>query len=155
MNLEDLDVNSFSIRECLLEEVEAVLDLWRRAEATPSATDNAENLRRAITESNARMLVAEAEGQLVGTILGTFDGWRGNIYRLAVLPCHRRQGVARALVAVVEGQLARLGARRITALVEKDHSCATGFWHSVGYGLDTRIVRHVRTLPEDGPGWND
>jgi ribosomal protein S18 acetylase RimI-like enzyme len=128
-----------------MEEVEAVLDLWRQAQATPSITDNAEDLRR-VVDGPANVLVAEVEGQIVGSIIGTFDGWRGNIYRLAVHPRVRRRGVARALVAEVEKRLARQGARRITALVEKDHPWATGFGTAVGYDRDTRIVRHVRSL---------
>ena len=88
----------------------------------------------------------EVEGQIVGSIIGTFDGWRGNIYRMAVRPNYRRRGIARALVAEVEKRLVRQGAKRITALVEKDHPWATSFWQAVGYGQDSRIVRHVRNL---------
>src|SRR4051794_23836521 len=62
----------------------------------------------------------------------------------SVHPDCRRRGVARALVAEVEKWLARQGAKRITALVEKDHPWATGFWQAVGYGVDQRIARHVR-----------
>jgi ribosomal protein S18 acetylase RimI-like enzyme len=139
-------MSDFIIRECRSEEVVAVLELWQQADATPSVTDNADDLRRAVANAPANVLVAEVEGQIVGSIIGTFDGWRGNIYRLAVLPSYRRRGVARALVAEVEKWLARQGAKRITALVEKNHPWATGFWQAVGYGLDSRIVRHVRSL---------
>jgi hypothetical protein len=38
------------------------------------------------------------------------------------------------------------GAKRITALVEKDQPRAMNFWQAVGYLVDERIVRHVRTL---------
>jgi ribosomal protein S18 acetylase RimI-like enzyme len=144
--MSDLGLASFSIRECRPEEVEFVLALWRQAEATPSVTDNADDLRRAVSDSEASVLVAEVDGQLVGSIIGTFDGWRGNIYRLAVHPSYRRRGIARALVAEVEKRLAQQGTKRITALVEKNHPWATGFWQTVGYGLDSRIVRHVRSL---------
>ncbi|HEV3262007.1 MAG TPA: GNAT family N-acetyltransferase, partial [Gemmataceae bacterium] len=100
----------------------------------------------AVAESSTLVLVAEVEGGLAGSIIGTFDGWRGNIYRLAVHPDRRRQGVARALVAEVEKRLAQQGAKRITALVEKDHPFAMPFWEAVGYRVDERIVRRVRTL---------
>jgi ribosomal protein S18 acetylase RimI-like enzyme len=139
-------VTSFSIRDCHVEEVQAVLELWRQANATPSVTDTAVDVRRAVTESSANFLVAEIDGRIVGSIIGTFDGWRGNIYRLAVHPDHRRKGIARALVNEVEKRLAEQGAKRVTALVEKDHPLATGFWQAVGYEADSRIVRHVRSL---------
>jgi len=77
--------------------------------------------------------------------IGTFDGWRGNLYRLAVHPHFRRRGIARVLVVEVEKRLLQRGAKRVTALVAKDHSWATDFWQAVGYGLDSRIVRHVRS----------
>ena len=135
-----------SIRACRLEDIGVVLELWRQADATPGVTDTADDLGRAITESPAHVLVAEVGRRLVGSIIGAFDGWRGNIYRLAVHPDHRRQGVARALVGEVEKRLARQGARRITALVEKDHPWAMSFWEAVGYRVDERIVRRVRNL---------
>jgi ribosomal protein S18 acetylase RimI-like enzyme len=142
--MSDPSVINDSIRQCRPEEAEAVLELWRQAEATPGVTDNAADIRRAISESRANVLVAEVEGQLVASIIGTFDGWRGNIYRLAVHPRYRRRGIARALVAEIERRLARQGAKRITALVERDHAWATGFWQAVGYAPDNRIARHVR-----------
>jgi ribosomal protein S18 acetylase RimI-like enzyme len=135
-----------SVRACRLEDVQEVLELWRQANATPSVTDTAEDLQRAVAASAANVLVAEIGGRLVGSIIGTFDGWRGNIYRLAVHPQYRRRGVARALVAEVERKLAGQGAKRITALVEKDQATAMSFWEAAGYQVDQRIVRRVRTL---------
>ena len=88
----------------------------------------------------------DSQGQLVGSIIGSFDGWRGNIYRLVVLPEHRRQGIAHALVGEVESRLRQAGARRITALVEQAHPQAVSFWEATSFERDTRIVRYVRTL---------
>jgi ribosomal protein S18 acetylase RimI-like enzyme len=90
--------------------------------------------------------VVEAEGRLIGSIIGSFDGWRGNIYRLAVHPDFRRRGIARVLVREVEQRLARQGARRITAWVEQEHSWAMGFWRATGYEIDARMVRFMNDL---------
>ena len=80
---------SLSIRACRPEDIEGVLELWRQADATPGVTDTADDLRRAVADSPAHVLVADVERRLVGSIIGAFDGWRGNIYRLAVHPGDR------------------------------------------------------------------
>jgi ribosomal protein S18 acetylase RimI-like enzyme len=143
--------NDLVLRRCRLDEADAVLTLWRHAGATVGVTDTLADLRRAIADSPAHVLIAEVGGRIVGSIIGTFDGWRGNIYRLAVHPDHRRRGIARALVAEVQTLFARQGVKRITALVEKDTQMAVAFWTAVGYQPDRRIVRFVQNLDSAPP----
>lgn len=134
------------IREAHREDCPAVLDLWREAEAIPSPTDSLEELQRLVGENTGLFLVAEENGRLVGTIIGGWDGWRGNMARLAVRPDNRRRGIARALVEEVERRLRARGARRITALVAESEEHAAVFWEAVGYARDWRMARHVKTL---------
>jgi ribosomal protein S18 acetylase RimI-like enzyme len=137
---------SWLVREALREDSPAVLELWRQAEAVPSSTDSLGELERLVGEDRGLFLVAEDNGRLVGSIIGGWDGWRGSMYRLAVAPYYRRQGLARSLVAEVERRLRARGARRITALVVKTEAEALAFWEAVGYDHDVRIRRYVKTL---------
>jgi ribosomal protein S18 acetylase RimI-like enzyme len=137
------------IRQARPHEAEQVLALWRAAGVTPSPTDTRGEVTKLLSEPAAVLLVAEADGRLVGTVIGGWDGWRGNIYRLAVLPAFQRRGIGRALVGEVERRLQKMGARRVSALVESDHQWATDFWGSLvesGYRHDERMRRYVKTL---------
>lgn len=143
--------DSIRLRICTLADCAAVLQLWKSADATPSVTDTLDEVQRTVEEMNAIFLVAtDANDQVVGSVIGGWDGWRGNIYRLAVAPEARRHRVAAALVREVSARLAHeKGARRITALVEKAHPDAVGFWDAMaseGYAFDPRIVRYVKTV---------
>lgn len=133
------------IRPCRPDEGPALLDLWHHADAGPSPTDTTEQVDEVIRDPAASVLVAVDNDLLVGSIIGGWDGWRGNLYRLAVLPSYRRRGVARALVAAAEERLAERGARRVSALVEHDHPWAVGFWDSL-YEPDPRMIRYVKKV---------
>ena len=69
-------------------ETGAVLELWRRAEATPTPTDTADALARLFGEPQAVLIVAENDERIAGSVIAGWDGWRGNIYRLVVAPEH-------------------------------------------------------------------
>jgi ribosomal protein S18 acetylase RimI-like enzyme len=132
-------------RSAVEEDAATILRLWKEAAATESATDDLVSVTRAIRQCSC-FGVAEIDGQIVGTAIGGFDGWRGNIYRVAVVPQHRRRGIARALLGWIEERFRELGVKRITALVEKEHAGAVAFWGSAGYSADARITRYVRNL---------
>jgi ribosomal protein S18 acetylase RimI-like enzyme len=120
-----------------------VLALWALADAVPSVTDDETNVRRAVDQE---VLLVACDGErIVGTLIAGFDGWRGNMYRLAVDPDHRRRGLALALVAEGEQRLEAQGCRRVTALVVAAEEHATSFWSEAGYGFDERIARYVKT----------
>jgi ribosomal protein S18 acetylase RimI-like enzyme len=131
----------------------AILQLWQQADVTPpSNSDSIDGLTRLMDSAGAVLLVATVHGRIVGSVIGGWDGWRGNIYRLAVAPEYRRRGIARHLVKEVGRVLFDKGADRIGALVEREHSWAVQFWESLrelGYRLDPQFVRYVADRKND------
>lgn len=86
------------IRPCRAGECEAVLQVWRRADSLPTVTDDAVSVRRLVVEGPGTLLMAEADGAIIGTIVAGWDGWRGAVYRVAVVPEQRRAELGGALV---------------------------------------------------------
>jgi ribosomal protein S18 acetylase RimI-like enzyme len=90
------------------------------------------------------VLVAEVDGEMVGTVVATWDGWRGGIHRLVVLPAHRRLGIGRALVDAAHERLEGLGAKRINILVAEADPGAGDLWRAAGYRTNPQIARFFR-----------
>jgi ribosomal protein S18 acetylase RimI-like enzyme len=127
--------------------VPAVLALWDAARSPVSVTpDTAEGVCALIAQPGAALLLAEEAGELVGTLVVGWDGWRGNMYRLAVREDFRRRGIALALVDAGHEHLRSMGARRVTALVGTDEEAAGELWRAAGYERDRHIARFVRNL---------
>ena len=122
-----------------------MLELWRRAAARPSPTDDLEGLARLLAHPSAVLLVAVDHESMVGSVIAGWDGWRGNIYRLAVSPDYRRRGLATALVREAERWLVQMGARRVSALVEGEHPWAVAFWNAT-YEHEVGTLRYVKNV---------
>jgi ribosomal protein S18 acetylase RimI-like enzyme len=139
---------AITLRPCRDEDVEEVLALWQRAEAVPRPTDRPDALLRRLERDRELFVLAWDGERLVGSLMGGWDGWRGNMYRLAVDPAYRRQGIARRLVAEVESRLRDLGCERITSLVFVDEPGAADFWRNVGYTPDPATSRYTKNVSQ-------
>jgi ribosomal protein S18 acetylase RimI-like enzyme len=138
---------NLTIRAASSDDVSAVLDLWALARSAHATTiDHPRDVQRLVTEQPGSLLIADVGSAVVGVLIAAWDGWRGNLYRLAVRPDHRRRGIAIQLVEAGEDYLRTLGARRITALVAHDDATATAFWTAARYPLNAEIGRRVRNL---------
>jgi len=108
----------------------AVADVWRAAGRDVLPEDQ---LHAALAHAPGLMLVAQAGREIAGVVLGTFDGRRGWIQRLAVHPAHRRAGLASELVGELEQRFRDRGAPRINLLVMPDNAGGLAFWQRLGY----------------------
>jgi ribosomal protein S18 acetylase RimI-like enzyme len=142
-----LAIGELNVRRCERCDVPEVLALWELARSDHASTpDRVDDVERLVADSPAALLVAERDGEIVGALIAAWDGWRGNMYRLAVREGCRREGIGIALTRAGEEYLRRRGARRVTALVAFEDEVAAGFWESAGYPLDRGVGRRVRNL---------
>lgn len=139
-------MDSWSIRNGTEADAGAVLTLWRAAESPQSPTDSEEGIRLLLSRDPEALLLAEGGGELVGSLIAVWDGWRGSLYRLAVDPAWRRRGIGKELVRTGEERLRGLGAIRLTALVANTDREALGLWRAVGYERQPGTSRFVRML---------
>jgi len=146
-------VDGLTIRDGTAADFPELLELWRIAGSVPTPTDTPESLAALVAFDPEALIVAEAGGRVVGSVIVAWDGWRGSFYRLAVHPDARRRGLARELVRLGEERLRRRGAVRLNAIAVFEEVAAKGLWESCGYRWQTGQARFERDLePAVEPG---
>ncbi|MFC7647155.1 GNAT family N-acetyltransferase [Streptosporangium lutulentum] len=81
-----------------------------------------------------------------GTLIAGWDGWRAHLYRLAVDPARRRQGIGTVLIRAAEERFAKLGAFRADAMVLHDNVLAHHAWGAAGYAPQPQWAPWVKPL---------
>jgi ribosomal protein S18 acetylase RimI-like enzyme len=77
--------------------------------------------------------------KIVGVVLGSHDGRRGWINRLAVLPGFQKRGVGGMLVKELERRLAKLGLLLVAVQVDRGNRRSLRFFKGLGYRLHDDI----------------
>jgi predicted N-acetyltransferase YhbS len=136
------------IRPATPTDFDQILALWGSIDRHVGLADLVQHLDTLHAHAPDLFLVAERGGELVGTLIAGWDGWRAQMARLAVSPAHRRAGIARQLVEEGERRLREKGAKRIYALVDRRSDPAAPFWRAQGYAVNENIDQFSRNLPE-------
>ncbi|CAM5435818.1 hypothetical protein SCALM49S_04245 [Streptomyces californicus] len=80
--------------------------------------------------------------------LSTARRRHGHLYRLAVHPSSRREGVGSTLLAAAEERFAALDGRRADAMVLDRNAVAHHAWRAAGYGPEPQWSRWVKHLAD-------
>ncbi|MGY1584082.1 GNAT family N-acetyltransferase [Streptomyces sp. MN13] len=137
------------IRAATPDDLDTVLGFWTTAAEGTSISDDRQGVERLVARDPEALLLAERAGELVGTVIAGFDGWRCHLYRLAVHPERRRQGIGSALLAAAEERFVRLGGRRGDAMVLTRNETAHHAWRAAGYGPEEQWRRWTKPLSGD------
>ena len=86
--------------------------------------------------------------QLVGAVLGTHDGRKGWINRLAVHPDYRRRHLASRLVRSCERGLRAQGIQMFAALIEPCNAASEAVFRHLGYEIRPILYARRKSRPE-------
>ena len=123
------------LREFRMNDYPAVLALWQNAGTgiTLRPSDETAEVSRKLERDPDLFLVAEESCDIIGVIMGAWDGRRGWLHHLAVEGAHRGRGIATALIAAVEERLSAKGCLKVNLLVDARNTRARELYARLGY----------------------
>jgi ribosomal protein S18 acetylase RimI-like enzyme len=136
------------IEEFDLRDYDSIVSLWKEVGLVLRPGDDSDGIRLKLQRDADLFLIAREGTEIVGSVIGGWDGRRGWIYHLAVSPSHQRQGIAKALMHELELRLAAKGAKRLNAQVYESNKASLRFFEACGYELRPDLVMIGKALRE-------
>lgn len=133
------------------DDIPRVIALWSEAglPTKPGGRDTIESLARQREEAPDLFIGAFEGERMVGVVIGSDDGRKGWVNRLAVLPDRRRAGIAAMLLARCEEALRSRGRQIMCALIEEDNIASQKLVEGKGYKRMGDIIYYAKRDADD------
>ena len=113
-----------------------VIELWSKCGLLRPWNDPQLDILRKQSVGADLFLVCELDSQIIGVVMGGYDGHRGWMNYLAVDPDHRKSGYAKAIVSALERRLIAVGCPKINLQVRADNTSVIECYKRMGYSID-------------------
>lgn len=111
----------------------AATQIWHDAGLTRPHNDPDLDFSFAVKSPASEVVLAEENGQIVGTCMVGHDGHRGSIYYLAVTPDQQAKGLGKQLMQQAEDYLLGKGVWKINLFVRHGNEKVLNFYNKQGY----------------------
>ncbi len=127
------------IRKYRAADREELIELWTHVFPNDPKHNKPELMIDAKLAIDDLIFVVEKHQQLVAACMAGYDGHRGWLYAVAVLPAYRRAGVGRRLVLFAMENLNSLGCIKVNLQIRADNHKVSAFYQSLGFRVEDRL----------------
>ena len=141
-----MDAVCYTVRAMQMEDYPRIYTLWTGIEGfgIRSIDDSKEGVERFLKRNPETSIVAEAEGEIIGTILCGHDGRRGCFYHVCV-----KQGFGKAMAVAEMKALQAQQINKVCLIAFLDNQVGNQFWKSVGWTFRNDLNYYDFTLNEE------
>jgi N-acetylglutamate synthase len=143
--------SGWDIRKAKREDYWDIISLWDRAglHHQPNGRDSQGNMAKEFENPEVDALVAFSGGRMVGIIIGTNDGRKGWINRLAVDPEYRGRGLAKVLVDQVEQCFKARSLKIFSCLIIAENEASQCLFEQIGYDRHPEVIYYSKKVDPD------
>jgi ribosomal protein S18 acetylase RimI-like enzyme len=116
---------------------DAVVALWKECGLVVPQNDPVTDIQKKFVFQPDLFFIALADGKVVGSVMVGYEGHRGWINYLAVVPENQKKGCGRKLVAKAIGELEKLGCPKVNLQVRRTNILVIDFYKHLGFKRTT------------------
>ncbi len=139
------------VRTLTIDDYDDLVSVWNRAglPIKPKGRDSRKSIGEQMRDAPELFIGLEDAGKLVAVVIASYDGRKGWINRLAVLPEYRRKGLGEQLIHECEKRLKARGAVIFCALVEGYNIPSAKLFDKTGYSRYKDIIYFTKREAPD------
>jgi len=127
----------------------AIVDLWTACSLTVPWNDPIKDIERKTADSPELFFVGEMNGnRIVATCMAGYDGHRGWVYYLGVLPELQEKGIGAAMMSHAETALKQMGCPKVELMVRRSNAKVLSFYDKDGYEEEPVVVLSKRLIED-------
>jgi len=138
-----------NIRLFIKSDTETVVSLWQSCGLVRSWNNPYLDIERKLAVNPEWFVVGEVNQEIVASAMFGYEGHRGWINYLAVLPEHQRRGYAKQLMQFGEDLLLKVGCPKLNLQVRDTNTHALRFYEALGYKIDASVSLGKRLIPDE------
>lgn len=131
------------------DDADQIVALWQVCGLIRPWNDPYKDIQRKLDEDPSLFRVAVCDTQVIGSVMAGFDGHRGWIYYLAVLPQYQSRGLGKRLVQDAEERLCAIGCPKIQLMIRQENNAVNAFYQTLGYEPADVLVLGKRLIADE------
>ena len=136
-------------RKFIKSDTEAVIKLWKNCKLIVPWNDPFKDINRKLSIKDNLFIVGEMNKHIIASAMAGYDGHRGYIYYLAVLPEYQKKGIGSSLLSIVEKKLLQLGCPKINLFVRNTNIRVKTFYKINNYEFQDSQIYGKRLIKDD------
>jgi ribosomal protein S18 acetylase RimI-like enzyme len=129
-------IGDLIVRQYQEQDQRSVIELWNACSLVVPQNDPVRDIERKLKVNPEMFLVGVINQSIVASVMGGYDGHRGWINYLAVLPSAQRHGIGRRMMAEVEELLRNRDCPKINLQVRSSNAEVVAFYEALGFAVD-------------------
>ncbi|UCE29817.1 MAG: GNAT family acetyltransferase, partial [Candidatus Bathyarchaeota archaeon] len=118
--------------------------LWKKCDLIVPQNDPVEDIQKKLDFQPGLFFIALLKNRVIGSVMTGYDGHRGWLYYLAVLPEHQKRGYGRQLVEKAINELRKLGCSKVNLQVRTINASVVDFYKHLGFKIEERVSLGMR-----------